>query len=222
MRLHRGKLEGMRAPFLVILLAAVAVAKPLEGVPPSGATAADFAPRGWVVESTLAGELNGDTTPDLVVVLIQEGAGDRSRAMLWLHGTSKGLVLVDSNVGLLACFSCLGMKGGDATPELEIVKKVLTVTQWGGSRETSGATHRFRLEQGVVRLIGVDHSMMDTLTGAGSTISENLLTGLTVVEKTPPQVDENDRPTAAKPKKTTTKKKPSPLPAFTVVKEYGE
>ena len=113
------------------------------------------------------------------------------------------------------------MKGGDATPELEIEKKVLTVTQWGGSRETSGATHRFRLEQGAVRLIGVDHSMMDTLTGAGSTISENLLTGLTVVEKTPPQVDQNDKPTGAKPKKTTTKKKPSPLPALSAVKEYG-
>lgn len=220
-RAPRGKVLVMRAPFLVTLFATAAIAKPLEGVPATGTAAADFAPKGWVVESMLEGELNGDTTPDLVVVLLQEGTADRSRAMLWLHGAAKGFSLVDSNVGLVACFSCLGMKGGDAKPELEIGKKVLTVTQWGGSRETSGATHRFRLEQGVVRLIGVDHSTMDTLTGAVGTVSENLLTGLTVTEKTPPQVDQNDKPTNAKPKKTTTKKKPSPLPAFNAVTEYG-
>lgn len=212
----------MRASLLLSLLAVTAFAKPLEGVPSSGATAADFAPKGWVVESSLEGDLNGDKTPDLVVVLIQEGDGDRSRALLWLHGAAKGFTLVDSNVGLVACFSCLGMKGGDAKPELEIKKKVLVVTQWGGSRESYGAVHRFRLEKGVVRLIGVDHSEMDTMTGASTTTSENLLTGTTIVEKMPPQVDENDKPITAKPKKTTTKKKPAPLPAFNAVKEYGE
>ncbi len=212
----------MRAPLLLTLFAVTTFAKPLEGVPSNGAVAADFAPKGWVVESSLQGDLNGDKTPDVVAVLIQEGDGDRSRALLWLHGAEKGFTLVDSNVGLVACFSCLGMKGGDAKPDLEIKKKVLIVTQWGGSRESYGATHRFRLEKGVVRLIGVDHSDMDTMTGAGSTTSENLLTGLTVVEKTPAERDENDKPTNAKPKKTTTKKKPAPLPAFNAVKEYGE
>lgn len=212
----------MRALLLMPLVAVTAFAKPLEGVAASGATAADFAPKGWVVESSLQGDLNGDKTPDLVVVLIQEGDGDRSRALLWLHGAAKGFTLVDSNVGLVACFSCLGMKGGDAKPELEIKKKVLIVTQWGGSRESYGAVHRFRLEKGVVRLIGVDHSDMDTMTGAGANASVNLLTGLTVVEQTPPQFDENGKETNAKPKKTTTKRKPTPLPAFNEVKEYGE
>lgn len=212
----------MRLSLLLTLVAVTAFAKPLEGVASSGATAADFAPKGWVVEATLEGDLNGDKTPDLVVVLIQEGEGDRSRALLWLHGAAKGFTLVDSNVGLVACFSCLGMKGGDAKPELEIKKKVLIVTQWGGSRESYGAVHRFRLEKGVVRLIGVDHSDMDTMTGAQNTRSENLLTGVTVVEQTPPQFDENGKETRAKPKKTTTKRKPTPLPAFNEVKEYGE
>lgn len=212
----------MRVSLLLPLFAVTAFAKPLEGAPASGATAADFAPKGWVVESSLAGDLNGDQTPDLVVVLIQEGDGDRSRALLWLHGTAKGFTLVDSNIGLVACFSCLGMKGGDAKPELEIKKKVLVVTQWGGSRESYGATHRFRLEKGVVRLIGVDHSDMDTMTGEQNTRSENLLTGVTVVEKTPAQVDDNGKETNAKAKKTTTKKKPAPLHAFNEVKEYGE
>lgn len=212
----------MRLSLLLTLVSVTAFAKPLEGVAASGATAADFAPKGWVVEATLEGDLNGDKTPDLVVVLIQEGEGDRSRALLWLHSAAKGFTLVDSNVGLVACFSCLGMKGGDAKPELEIKKKVLIVTQWGGSRESYGAVHRFRLEKGVVRLIGVDHSDMDTMTGAGANASVNLLTGLTVVEQTPPQFDENGKETNAKPKKTTTKRKPTPLPAFNEVKEYGE
>ncbi|MBL8933596.1 MAG: hypothetical protein JNM69_03535 [Archangium sp.] len=212
----------MRASLLLTCFAVTALAKPLEGVPTTGAAAADFAPKGWVVETSLEGDLNGDKTPDLVVVLIQQGDGDRSRALLWLHGAAKGYTLVDSNVGLVACFSCLGMKGGDAKPELEIKKKVLVVTQWGGSRESYGAVHRFRLEKGVVRLIGVDHSELDTLTGAGTTTSANLLTGVTIVELTPAERDENDQPTNAKPKKTTTKKKPAPLPAFNTVKEYGE
>lgn len=212
----------MRVFLLSTLVALTTFAKPLEGVATSGATAADFAPKGWVVESSLTGDLNGDKLGDLVVVLIQEGDGDRSRALLWLHGAAKGFTLVDSNVGLVACFSCLGMKGGDAKPELEIKKKVLVVTQWGGSRESYGATHRFRLEKGVVRLIGVDHSDMDTMTGEQNTRSENLLTGVTVVEKTPAQVDESGKETKAQAKKTTTKKKPAPLPAFNTVKEYGE
>ncbi len=212
----------MRALSLLTLMATAAMARPLDGVPASGATAAAFAPKGWVVESTVEGDLNGDPTPDLIVVLLQEGKADRARAMLWLHGAAKGFTLIDSNVGLVACSSCLGMKGGDAKPDLSITKKVLVVTQWGGSRESYGATHRFRLEKGVVRLIGVDHSDMDSLSGAGTTTSENLLTGVTVIEKTPPQTDENDRPTNAKPKKTTTKRRPTPLPAFNAVKEYGE
>ncbi len=208
----------MRALGLLTLMATGAMAKPLAGVPTSGSTAAAFAPKGWVVESTLEGDLNGDPTPDLIVLLLQEGEADRSRALLWLHGGPKGFTLIDSNVGLVACFSCLGMKGGDAKPDLSIKKKVLVVSQWGGSRESFGATHRFRLEKGVVRLIGVDHSELDSLSGAGSSTSENLLTGATVVEKTPPQAQDS----RAKPKRTTTKKPPQPLPALNAVKEYGE
>ena len=140
---------------LSVVLAASAAAKPLDGLQTEGATAADFAPNGWKVESTLAAELDGVAPPDLVVVLLGPGDVDQPRALVWLHGRAKGgFTLIDSNVGMLACFQCLGVKGGDGAPELSVKKRVLTVSSMGGSRQSYSATHRFRFEGGLVRLVG--------------------------------------------------------------------
>lgn len=204
----------MRLPVLLALVPVLCFAKPLDGVPEKGATAAAFAPKGWVVESSLEGELNGDGVKDLVVVLLQSDTStDRYRALLWLHGVaSGGYVSVASNVGLLACLSCLGMKGGDGAPELEISdKRVLSVSQWGGSRESYGTTHKFRLEKSGVLLIGLDSGDNDSLTGAGNSISTNYLTGAQVAETT----DEKGAT-----KKVSKKLKLAPLP-FADVKGYG-
>ncbi|MFO0723016.1 MAG: hypothetical protein U1E65_04465 [Myxococcota bacterium] len=170
----------------------------------------------------MSGDLDGDAIPDAVVVLLASGDGDRARALVWLSGEKDGFRRVATNVGLAACFGCLGMKGGDATPELEINKRVLTVTQWGGSRESYGAVHRFRLEKGAPRLIGADHSTTDTLTMEGKTRSENYLTGVTVVSEEPAAEDEEGKPTGKKPKTTKTTGKKEPLRAFEDVTEYGE
>jgi hypothetical protein len=202
------------SPLLVVAL--TMLAKPLDGIPEAGVAAADFAPRGWAVESTLAGELNADGTPDLVVVLLQDANGDaeRARALVWLHGVpgGKGYTRVTSNVGLAACFQCLGMKGGDAAPELEISEKgVLSVAQWGGSRESYGTTHKFRFQKGAVVLIGLDSGTNDSLTNEGTSVSTNFLTGAVVEEKT-------DARGATK--KTSKKVKPTLTP-FSDVKGYG-
>jgi hypothetical protein len=113
------------------------------------------------------------------------------------------------------------MKGGDAAPTLEIKKRVLIVSHWGGSREAYGSTHRFRLEKGVPSLIGVDHQDADTLTGQSTSTSENLLTGVTVVDHTSPSVDENGAPRKSTTARKSTKKKPAPLRRFSEVVEYG-
>lgn len=206
----------MRVLLLSSLLPAFTFAAPLEGVPPTGATAAAFAPAGFEVESSLEGELNLDGVRDLVVVLVESAAkrdGDRSRALLWLHGVpAGGYALVASNVGLLACVGCLGINGGDAAPELTLSPKgVLAVSQSGGSRERYGTTHRFRLEQQGVTLIGLDTDEHDGLSGAGRSLSTNLLTGAQVAETT----DAKGRTSKVK-----KKVKPAPVP-FAEVRGYG-
>lgn len=209
----------MRLAPALLVLASTALAKPLDAVPASGAAAASFAPAGWMVESTLAGDLNGDATPDLVVVLIEKAPGERGRALLWLHGKDHGYLRVDSNVGLLPCFQCMGVKGGDGAPTLAIAKGVLVVSQVGGSRESYGSVHRFRFEQGGVRLIGVDQDSHDSLTGESDSTSINLVTGVTIRQTTPPETDEAGKPTNRKPTKTTTREKPGPLPQLNAVGE---
>ncbi|MDP3500944.1 MAG: hypothetical protein Q8S33_11445 [Myxococcales bacterium] len=207
---------------LSVVLAVSAGAKPLDGLQAEGATAADFAPKEWKVESTLSADLDGVAPSDLVVVLLGPGDVDQPRALVWLHGRAKGgFTLVDSNVGLLACFQCLGVKGGDGAPELSVKKRVVTVNSMGGSRESYSATHRFRFEGGLVRLIGVDHWSGDTLSGEGRTRSDNLLTGDSIVEEEPPQQDEEGRPTGLKRSKKTTRETPKPPIPLRDVKEFG-
>lgn len=207
---------------LSIVLAASAAAKPLDGLPAEGATAADFAPKGWKVESSLAADLDGVAPPDLVVVLLGPGDVDQPRALAWLHGRAQGgFTLIDSNVGVLACFQCLGVKGGDGAPELSVKKRVLTVSSMGGSRQSYSATHRFRFEAGLVRLIGVDHWNGDTLSGEGSTRSDNLLTGVSIVEEQSAEEDEEGKPTGRKRSKKTTRATPGPPIPLRDVKEFG-
>lgn len=198
---------------LLVLVLGGAPASPVPAleVPETGASASEFAPKGWQVESSVEGELNGDARADLLVVLLQDGEVDRARALVWLHGEAKGFRLVDVNSTLLACFECLGVKGGTAAPQISIAKRVVSISQSGGSRDAYGSTHRFRFDGKEVKLIGLDRTTMDTLTGAGTSISRNFLTGVTVAQTTPAQTDDNGKPTGQKPTKKTSKAKPAAL-----------
>jgi hypothetical protein len=68
----------------------------------------------------LRADLDGDPIEDAIVVLLEEDqtAGDRRRALLWLTGTAQGFAIKASNVGLLACYVCLGMKSPDSAGTL--------------------------------------------------------------------------------------------------------
>jgi hypothetical protein len=113
----------------------------------------------------------------------------------------------------------MGVKGGDGAPELSIEKRVLVISQFGGSREYYGSTHRLRVEKEGLRVIGVDHSSGDSLTGQSAVASENLLTGAVVNETTPavPEGGGDSPPT----KKTKSKRPVKPLPKLEDLKEYG-
>jgi hypothetical protein len=152
-------------------------------------------PDGWGVEVSIEGELNGDEETDRVLVLLQKQAKegeDRKRALVVLFRKGEGFEVAGTNGSLLACFECLGMKGGDATPEIEIAKGTMVVSQWGGSRHTYASTHKFRWSAAAKRLqlIGLDRTWEDTVLGGSREVSTNFLTGDRVTQTTPAAVDE--------------------------------
>lgn len=209
-----------RLTALLSLFACGALAKPLAGVPATGTQAPQFAPPGWQLEGATPCELNGDALPDLIIVLIQsprDGADltDRKRALVWVHGTANGYALIDSNVGLLAAFNGLGINGGDAAPEIEVSKRVASITLTGGSADAYGTVHRFRFEKGVVRLIGRERSDYSRHTLEQNATSENLLTGVVETSYEPPQDEPKKKPW----KKREAKGVKPPVPLHDVV-EY--
>lgn len=174
-----------------LLLLTLVHAATLDGVPSTGAEAANFVPAGWRIEQTVAADFDGVAPADQLVVLRGTAEVDAPRALVWLSGSAAGgYRLIDSNVGLLPCVACMGVKGGDGAPTIQVSKRIVSITTLGGSREVQQWVHRFRFENGTVRLIGVDVSVTDTLNGAGSNRSENLLTGTVVHETTPPRIND--------------------------------
>jgi hypothetical protein len=199
------------------LVLALSVVSALPSFPSAGADVQAFVPQGWLLEARLEGDLDGDAFPDAVLVLVQSEAtkDDRARALVVLQGQARGYKLLGANGSLLATFGGAGVRGGDGAPTLSLTKRVLVVTQNGGSREFYGSTHRFRLQkkEGFV-LIGLDQSTGDSLNGATSSTSENFFTGDYETVEQGPQFDEDGKATPSPAKKTRSKKPVRPFTRF--------
>jgi hypothetical protein len=168
----------------------------ISALPKRGATPEAFVPKGWSVEVTVEGDLDADQNPDKVLVLLEDGPeDDRERAVVALLKRDTGYVLGGSNLGLLPCWGCSGVKGGDGTPSLEVRKGVLLVDQISGSRHFTTRLSRFRWHRSrrVFELIGEDVHSGDAVTGESTDSSCNFLTRECVETVTPPQVDEEGR-----------------------------
>ncbi len=143
----------------------------------------DFVPTGWIVESQVSGDLNGDGMADIAAVLVEgkSTADDRQRGLIVLLAAGKGYSLLGSNGKLLQCQGCGGVKDG---VNVAVKNGVLVVSQYSGSREYSVYTWRFRMDAASQRLqmIGIDEEEADGMVGKGSTVSTNLLTGLQISE----------------------------------------
>ncbi len=143
----------------------------------------DFVPTGWIVESQVSGDLNGDGMADIAAVLVEgkSTADDRQRGLIVLLAAGKGYSLLGSNGKLLQCQGCGGVKDG---VNVAVKNGVLVVSQYSGSREYSVYTWRFRLDTASQRLqmIGIDEEEADGMVGKGSTVSTNLLTGQQISE----------------------------------------
>lgn len=166
-------------------------------LPKESASAEAFVPARWKIEKRVEGDLNNDSRPDIILLLIQDkpaetGEGvpnERFRAMVILLRAGNGkLQRAAGAAGLLYCTTCAGML---SAPEGEntgvmIEKGVIVVNQMSGSREMLTSTHRFRYDAPSKRflLIGKDLVETDRATGAGVTRSFNYLTGVKITKKT--------------------------------------
>ena len=149
-----------------------------------------FAPRGWMIEKRISGDLNRDKIDDLALVLVENkpakydvnNPAPRARALVVLLKEGKGWHRVGFNSSML-----LGTRDGGAlygvveTPvDVSIKRGVLLIDQENGSREVTNTTHKFRLDKRTPRLylIGLELSASDRLLNGGRRESANFLMGM--------------------------------------------
>jgi len=154
--------------------------------PAQGASIQSLVPKGWKVESTTQGDLNGDRRSDAVLRLIQTDVPDPAlapRVLLVLQKQSNGQwQRIGFAPRLLLCGRCGGML---TSVQIKIENGVLLVDQLGGSRGAMQTLHRFWVDKGSnqVVLIGLDVREFDRLTGDETRESSNFLTGQKITEQ---------------------------------------
>lgn len=151
--------------------------------PTQGTTIQSLVPKGWKVESTTQGDLNGDRRSDAVLRLIKTSGEDGDRALLVLQQQSNGQWRrIGFAPHLLLCATCGGMLG---SIEIKIEKGVILVDQLRGSREAVNTLHRFWIDKASNRLvlIGMDMDVYDRANGDRTRESSNFLTGQKITEK---------------------------------------
>ena len=149
-------------------------------------------PSPFIAEKTVRVDLDLDGDLDAVVVGVDgvvpapetmgEVDGEGERVLMFATRDASGFRQVGLGRNAILCRRCGGAFWGviPAPVEISVTKNVVVVTQEAGSRELTNWTHRYRLQNGVVRLIGTDRVTADRLNGSVVSVSTNLLTGLTV------------------------------------------
>ena len=192
-RRHWWSAFGARGAMVGLLLAVTVVITPsADAATRPSASPAALVPRPFNVESTLKADLDGDGDLDVVLVGVdgpavlpetQEGDNaDGIRVLVVARKDAEGYRRVGLGPDALECRRCGGaFWGGLSAPvELATMGGGFTTAQSAGAREITDWTHRYRIENGRVRLIGLD--IVNTDRGDGSVVarSTNLLTGVTI------------------------------------------
>lgn len=199
-----GETAGMssrRCALLLSGLVAVGLGVPDAGATtgPAARTADSLMPSPFRVEHRVEVDLDKDGDRDVAMVGV-DGAvpapaergdddGDGNRVLVVARRDRDGFRVVGIGRDALLCRTCGGAFWGVIpTPvELSAARNVLVVVQEAGARELTGWTHRYRIERGRVRLIGLDRAVTDRLGPSTVSRSTNLLTGVTIttVDGTP-------------------------------------
>ena len=167
----------MKTPLLAAVLAATAVLPAAAIAKPDLPLRADapprFVPEGWVLETQLEADVNGDALADIAMVI----RNDDERWLLVALGEGKGLKRI--GLGELHPHPL-----GDAS--LEVKKGVLLITDLTGGTTAIQSTYRYRYEaaSGRMQLIGDDAALYSrTNTHGGIEVSTNRLTGVRLTQE---------------------------------------
>ena len=191
---------GVVAVGAVLLLAMPTLTSTITSSSIPGASAAakrasrpeQLLPAPFIAEKTVRVDLDLDGDLDAVVVgvdgvvpapeTMEEVDGEGERVLLFATKDASGFRQVGLGRNALLCRRCGGAFWGviPAPFEISVTKNVVVVTQEAGSRELTNWTHRYRIQNGLIRLIGTDRVTADRLSGSVVSVSTNLLTGLTV------------------------------------------
>jgi hypothetical protein len=183
---------------LTLLIPAAALAQELPPVtypslPAEAAVSEAFTPKGWRVEARAEGDLDGDSKPDLALVMrsldpanvipeeICEKAFDTNPRMLavLLAKPGGGYRLAVENHALIprrdnACqvdpFTGIAIERGVLRVDLE---RMMSAGGW----DMGSTAFKWRWSDGALRLIGFDYSNVRRNTGALSLLSVNYLSG---------------------------------------------
>jgi hypothetical protein len=164
-------------------------------LPQRAATVDAFVPEGWAIETRLDGPVDADSRPDVILLL-----RDRDPHNV-VHNDGLGVDELDTNPRLLVVLAAEAagyrrLAQSDQVirrnqlPEisdpleeggLSLEHRALSVTSGffssAGSWTMGHTTHKFRWQDGCMRLIGVDESDIQRNTGQTTDVSTNLLTG---------------------------------------------
>ena len=187
-----------------------------------GTSAAAFVPAGWRLEQAVQGDISRDGVPDLAFVLRRadpqkiiprEGLPDSDinpRILAVALGGEGGFRLAGQNHAIFPERDAdmlhmddpfdagLSLANGVLTLELN-----LFMAMGGGS--TGPYQFHFRDQDGAVKLIGYDHTNVERMSGATTTVSVNFLTGRRI--DTTGRIDSDRETTVA----SRTSVKPMPL-----------
>ncbi len=154
----------------------------------------DFVPKGWRLEDTVSGDLNGDGLADCVLkVSLMSGYDDLDRALIVLfRQADKSFRRFAASNSLSPTSDECGPLGSAAGEHVlvEIKKGVLKVGSMTGSRDAENSSLKFRFNAKTRRLelIGADTLFFDRATGEQKLYSANLITGRRVIERS--KIDE--------------------------------
>lgn len=176
-------------------------------VPAQAQTKAGLVPKGWVVEKEEQGDLNGDGSPDLLLILHMndpknvvknDGLGpdelDTNPRMLVvaLADKSKGYRSAAADHSLIPRHTIPTMD--DPLENAAIVKGTVQVSlvsfMSAGSWYTSQVKFTFRYQEGCLKLIGYDSTESQRNVGELTTISINYLTKKAKITKGDYQSDQ--------------------------------